>query len=175
MTAIMIFVSGVHGVGKSHFCDMVRKKININTYSASTLIANKKQSDFSKDKHISDIDKNQQILIKAVEELNATNHKFIIDGHFCLLDANGKITRVPYSTFSSLNPEAILLLTENPEIIAIRRKKRDGVIVSPKSIEQFQKAECAYAVEVSNSIQSKLFISNGSEDLTQALDFIKLL
>lgn len=59
----MIFVSSVHGVGKSYFCNLVKKSTGIETYSASTLIATKKQSEFSKDKLIPDIDDNQQFLI----------------------------------------------------------------------------------------------------------------
>lgn len=55
----MIFVSGVHGVGKSYFCNLVKESTGIETYSASTLIAAKKQSEFSKHKLIPDIDDNQ--------------------------------------------------------------------------------------------------------------------
>ena len=58
----MIFVNGVHGVGKSYFCNLVKESTGIETYSASTLIAEKKQSEFAKDKLIPDIDDNQQFL-----------------------------------------------------------------------------------------------------------------
>ena len=40
----MIFVSGVHGVGKSYFCNLVKNSVGIETYSASALIATKKRS-----------------------------------------------------------------------------------------------------------------------------------
>ena len=39
----MIFISGIHGVGKSHFCNQVEEELNIVTYSASKLIAEKKK------------------------------------------------------------------------------------------------------------------------------------
>lgn len=45
----MIFISGVHGVGKSYFCDMVKAATGIESYSASTLITQKKHSGFAKD------------------------------------------------------------------------------------------------------------------------------
>lgn len=83
----MIFISGVHGVGKSYFCDMVKQAIDINAYSASTLISKKKKSGFSSDKLIPDIDDNQQYLLQAVNELRAAEGNFILDGHFCLLNA----------------------------------------------------------------------------------------
>lgn len=39
---IMIFVSGVHGVGKSYFCNLVKESAGIETYSASTFDCGKK-------------------------------------------------------------------------------------------------------------------------------------
>ena len=76
----MIFISGVHGVGKSYFCDMVKQAIDINAYSASTLISKKKKSGFSSDKlPARDIDDNQQYLLQAVYELRAAEGNFILD------------------------------------------------------------------------------------------------
>ncbi len=91
----MIFISGVHGVGKSYFCDMVKTETGIESYSASTLITQKEHSGFSKDKLIPDIDDNQQYLLQAVSELRDSGENFILDGHFCLLNASGEITRIP--------------------------------------------------------------------------------
>ena len=51
----MIFISGIHGVGKTFFCNLVKKETEIETYSASALITQKKHAGFSKDKLISDI------------------------------------------------------------------------------------------------------------------------
>lgn len=85
----MIFISGVHGVGKSYFCDMVKAATGIESYSASTLITQKKHSGFAKDKLIPDIDDNQQYLLQAVNELKGSGQNFILDGHFCLLNATG--------------------------------------------------------------------------------------
>ena len=171
----MIFISGVHGVGKSYFCDMVKKSTGIESYSASTLITNKKHTGFAKDKLIPDIDDNQQYLLQAIDELRSSGHNFILDGHFCLLNASGEITRIPIDTFKSLNPDAIILLTEAPSVIAARRKERDGVNTSIQNIEEFQQEEYVYAKEVTAEINAKLFVSSGSKDLAQAIKFIKSL
>ena len=169
----MIFISGVHGVGKSYFCDMVKQAIDINAYSASTLISEKKKSGFSSDKLIPDIDDNQQYLLQAVDELRATEGNFILDGHFCLLNAEGKVQRIVYDTFTTLKPEAILLLTEAPDIIAERRQSRDNCEISVESIKEFQDSEEIYAKKVAEAIGAKLFISKGSSDLEKAIEFIK--
>ncbi len=55
----MIFVRGVHGVGKSYFCNLVKDSVGIKTYLGSALIATKKRSGFAKNKLIPDIDENQ--------------------------------------------------------------------------------------------------------------------
>lgn len=39
----MIFISGVHGVGKTYFCNVVKEKPGIEIYSASQLIAAQKR------------------------------------------------------------------------------------------------------------------------------------
>ena len=171
----MIFISGVHGVGKSYFCDIVKRNISINTYSASTLITEKKKSGFSSDKLIPDIDDNQQYLLDAVQELRQSEGNFILDGHFCLLNGEGVVTRIPSNTFTSLRPEALILLTEDPNIISNRRKERDGRDVSVQGIEEFQNEEKAYALEVAQDIGAKIFISKGVDDLENAISFIKTL
>ena len=171
----MIFISGVHGVGKTYFCDMVKKELGINAYPASQLITEKKKAGFDSNKLVADIDKNQQYLLVAVDELRQKESNFIFDGHFCLLDTSGTVTRISVDTFTSLKPEAIILLTEKPEVISHRRKERDGIDVTPKSIDAFQTEEQKYAEEVAEQIGAMLFISTGSEDLPRALDFIKSL
>lgn len=171
----MIFISGVHGVGKSYFCDMVKKSTGIESYSARTLITNKKHTGFAKDKLIPDIDDNQQYLLQAIDELRNSGHNFILDGHFCLLDAFGVITRIPIDTFKSLKPDAIILLMEESGVIVARRKERDGVNTSIQNIEEFQQEEYTYAKEVAAEINARLFVSSGSKDLAQAIEFIKSL
>jgi len=171
----MIFISGVHGVGKSYFCNMVKDATGIESYSASKLISQKKHSGFSTDKLIPDIDDNQDYLLQAVNDLKATGHNFILDGHFCLLNASGIITRIPLDTFIALRPEAIILLTERPEIIAARRKERDRIDASIQNIEDFQHEECTYAKEVAAAIGANLYISDGAADLGNTIEYIKTL
>lgn len=58
----MIFVSGIHGVGKTYFCNLIKEKLGIESYSASHLIADRRNKGFSADKCVSDIDDNQSFL-----------------------------------------------------------------------------------------------------------------
>lgn len=169
----MVFISGVHGVGKTFFCNILKERLDISSYSASSLIANRKKACFSSDKHVSDIDENQSFLLAAVKELRAKDDEFLLDGHFCLLDQTGSITRIPMQTFISLSPDAIVLLTEDPAIIARRRKERDGFEHSPEDIKAFQDKEMAYANEVAEFLKIPLRVSAGSNDTESTLEFIK--
>ena len=169
----MIFISGVHGVGKSYFCDLLKDRIGVVAYSASTLIANKKNAGFSPDKLVADIDENQLYLLEAIRELRESGDEFLLDGHFCLLNKEGAITRIPVDTFTSLAPDAIVLLTENPDVIAKRRQDRDGIQYSVADIQAFQDAEAAYAKEVAELLNVPLKISKGSDDVDNTIKFIK--
>lgn len=169
----MIFVSGIHGVGKTFFCNMMKEKFNIQNYSASQLIVANQKRSFSESKLVSDIDGNQDLLLTAVEELRRTSEEFILDGHFCLLNEGGDITRIPLDTFVLLKPDVIVLLTENPEIIAKRRLQRDNVQQSVAEIKLFQEEEKLYAEEIAEQFNIPLAISQGAKDLDRIADFVK--
>ncbi len=168
----MIFVSGVHGVGKSFFCDRVESELGIKSYSASQLITEKRKRGFELNKYVPDIEDNQPLLIEALNELRHEG-EFILDGHFCLLDAEGNITRISLETYFRLSPDAMILLTEKPEVIAVRRERRDGIKVYIRQIDAFQNEERAYAKEIAAQLGVPLFISEGSEYLQQAITFIR--
>lgn len=168
----MIFISGVHGVGKSYFCNLVRKSIGIECYSASSLIEERKKQGFPPDKRVSDIDENQQYLLDAVDDLRTGVGEFLLDGHFCLLNTEGVITRISIDSFTTLKPEAIILLTEDPDIIAKRRQKRDNIEHKASEIKAFQDEEIKYAREVAEILCVPLKISTGSGDINSTIDFI---
>ena len=169
----MIFVSGVHGVGKSFFCSLAKKATGIECFSASTLIKEKKKQGFPADKWVADIDENQLDLLAAVDDLRVSLGEFLLDGHFCLLNTEGVITRISLDTFTTLKPEAIILLTEDPKVIAKRRQERDGVEHKVSDIKAFQDEEIAYAKEVAELLQVPLKISTGSNDIENTVDFIR--
>lgn len=171
----MIFLSGVHGVGKSYFCEQIKRKIDIETYTASELISAEKEEFFSSDKYSKDIDDNQQHLLNAVRKLDSKEGKYLLDGHFCLLNENGQITRINSDTFINLSPSAIILLTEAPEVIVGRRKARDNVNCSVDEITVFQNEEIAYAKEIANLLSVKLIILHRADDLNAIVDFIRNL
>lgn len=168
----MIFLSGVHGVGKSYFCKQLKEEIGIQTYTSSELISAEKEEIFSSEKLSKDIEDNQHYLLQAVHRLNSGGSKYILDGHFCLLNGTGQITRISIDTFIGLNPSLIILLTEEPKIIAERRKYRDGVECDIELISCFQKEEISYAEEIAKLLSVELIISKGKDDLNSIINYI---
>lgn len=169
----MIFVSGVHGVGKTCFCNMVKEKLGIKSYTASQLIEAKKNKSFSTDKRVSDVDINQILLLEAIDELRQSEKEFILDGHFCLLNAEGEISRIPKNTYSLLKPSSIILLIEKPEIIAGRRHLRDGIHQELSEIKAFQDAEKDYAIEIAAQLDIPMEILEGTYDIDNVIKFIE--
>ena len=169
----MIFVSGIHGVGKTYFCNMIKEKLGIRNFSASQLIAEKRKRNFSVDKCVSDIDDNQLFLLDAINELRQAGEEFILDGHFCLLNEEGVITRIPMETYTLLKPDTMILLLESPKIIAERRYQRDGIRQDECTINNFQDAEKADATEIAGQLNIPLEVSSGASDLERIVEVIK--
>lgn len=169
----MIFVSGIHGVGKSFFCKKLKHKTGIKYFSASELITLKRKKDFSGNKLVPDIEDNQPRLLEALEDLKKSENEFVLDGHFCLLNEVGEITRISSDTFSSLKPDLIVLLTDKPEVIAKRRWDRDKIQEDLVLIESFQKEEKIYATEISKSLGIPLIVSNGASDIDRVIGLLK--
>lgn len=171
----MIFVSGIHGVGKTYFCNMIKEKLGIKNYSASQLIAEKRKRSFSVDidKYVSDIDDNQLLLLDAINELRQADEEFILDGHFCLLNEDGVITRIPMETYTLLKPDTMILLLENHKTIAERRLQRDGIQQDERTIIDFQEAEKVYATEIAKQLNIPLEVSSGASDLGRIVEIIR--
>ena len=169
----MIFVSGIHGVGKTFFSNQVKEQLGIATYSASQLITEKRNKGFAANKIVEEIDENQVYLLDAIDELREKGEEFILDGHFCLLNRDGFISRIPMNTFTSLNPDKIVLLTEQPAVIATRRLTRDGIVVKESDIDSFQREEKIYAEEIAKKLGVPLIVSTGSSDLENVIQKIR--
>ncbi|GFZ93929.1 hypothetical protein GCM10008018_45500 [Paenibacillus marchantiophytorum] len=152
----LIFVGGIHGVGKSTFCTKLSDNHGIKAHSASKLIAFKKNETFTKDKRIQDIKSNQMYLLEALDEVES--NVFLLDGHFCLLDINGIITRIPEQTFIDISPRAIVVLIDSVKEIISRLQARDSHLHNHSVIKEFQDEEIGYAKIISEKLNVPLII-----------------
>ncbi|MBD5096054.1 MAG: AAA family ATPase [Lachnospiraceae bacterium] len=155
-----ILFSGVHGVGKGFFLDKVKENIqHYDVYSASKLIERYRPSTDAGYKRVSNVNNNQDILIKAIKEEKFHNRKdFIIDGHLCIFNARGDVEFVPQYFFIDAQITGIVLLQDEPRIICDRISQRDSNKISMRNIEKIQDEEQKYARELQNKFQIEYVI-----------------
>ena len=156
------FIAGIHGVGKSTYCKRLSTQYDIAHYSASDLIKQWNSSAVSKNKKVENIDINQDILISAINEY-VTEDKFLLDGHFCLLNKSGTPQKIPESTFEQLALTSATVIHDDVEAILTRIGSRDSYEHNHNAFNELQKIELIYAKELSQSLGFPLYSKSFSE------------
>ncbi|MDQ6968012.1 MAG: ATP-binding protein [Mariprofundaceae bacterium] len=156
-----IFIGGIHGVGKSTTCSKVSDELNIPHLTASDLIRQYKKEasiqDADQEKRVVDIPANQDILITALHNSVIAADTYILDGHFTLIDSLGAVKPVPISVFEEMNPKALFIITEKPELIQSRLLLRDEKDYCSKELRTMQDAEIEQAQKIAKGIDVPLY------------------
>lgn len=168
----IIFVGGIHGVGKTTLCNYLAGELNINNYSSSKLIEKLNSERVKADKTVNDINGNQDVLLNAVNLFLSKDENHILDGHFCLLGENNIINKVPIETFRGLGLKAIIVLMDEPKNIIERINNRDSRRVDIDFICKFQEKEIKYAKYVSDQLKIECKIVN-TEEKDEVTKFIE--
>lgn len=158
----IIFISGIHGVGKSTFSKNLSDCLNIPCYSASSLIRKQNEELFFPNKQIKNITNNQNVLLQAIENF-VIEDCFILDGHFTLQNENKEILKVPKELFFTLNPKVIISLQDSAENIAKRINNRDVAFFEESFLQQMQYEEVKYANDISCMLNADLIQLFGFE------------
>ncbi len=160
----LVFVGGIHGVGKTTFCQHVANKCGLTHLTASELIKERLPSAISKGrKSVKNLDENQKALVEAITACRANNDAIILDGHFTLL-VGSNIEPVPLTVFSKINPKLIVVLTAKPKTIYERLYARDGARIPLHSIQQHQEEELRHASVVANDLGIPILTVDVEED-----------
>ena len=163
----VIFLAGIHGVGKGYLGSPVAKLLEMNHCTASQLIREEKgRATWGKDKLVTEVDDNQLALIRAVTRRHEAEQMMLLDGHFVLRSATGDLVRLPVEVFSSLHLSGVILLTENAPIIASRLAGRDSVSPSAASIAELANAEVAHAQHVCRALHIPLIVIQSPNETT---------
>ena len=162
----LVFVAGIHGVGKSTICHALANLVGAIHLSSGELISRTRTTDpkAPSDKRVGDVQKNQDALITALEAQQA--ERIILDGHFVLLRTDGQISEVPMTTFTALAPSGVVLLIDAPRAIASRLSMRDGKRYSQRELAELQERERAAAVNVTISLDIPLHCATPADDET---------
>lgn len=167
----IVFLSGIHGVGKGYLGKKICESMNLAIYTASDLIRQYSQQTID-GKIVSNINRNQDLLISAIHETIPSNEDFILDGHLCLISKNNEISRIPKTTFQSIGLKVMIVLIDNPKDIANRLYNRDNKVYDEAFLDSFQAEEVKYAQELCNELNIKLLVCE--LDVTKIENFIKI-
>ncbi len=151
-----IFVTGIYGTGKSTLCRNLAAQYQVEHVIASQLIYSYLQKQPPIDKRISDIERNQYILLEALKEYSSSSLFQILEGHSCLLNQVNEVEYVPEKVFDKLCLSGILLLTSNIPMVAKILQDRDQVKYNVRTLEKLQYAETEYVRYLSKKAEIPL-------------------
>lgn len=172
MKSNIVFVGGVHGVGKTTICNKIKELWKIEAYSSSQLI--KKYSDGILDgkKEVKDVLKNQNILLNAIELNVSKDELVLLDGHFVLLKNDYSFENVPLEIFKNINLAGVIMIFEEAEVILERLKIRDDKIYDIDIINKFQKLELLRGKEVCEALNLNFIEFKNGDDINKIISFI---
>ncbi len=140
----IIFIGGIHGVGKGTICKKISVSKKITHLSASDVL---KWDEISKkeNKLVNNLDTTQIRLIKGLDALIQNTDTYLLDGHYCLLNSKNKPEKISEKTFEIIDPKVMTIVIEDTEIIYERLKQRDGTLYSLSLLNEMQEIEIEYA------------------------------
>ncbi len=155
----MVFVGGIHGVGKSTICQQVFQPAGYQCVTASSLIAEHgRKTDHNK--RVDRVSDNQAVLLQAIGNAKSKHDRLLLDGHFTLINVHEEIEPIDVEVFREMNPSQLILIKGQPSEIAARLKERDGKKWMSSFLEKFQEEEEAHARRVAKDIGVPLRIIN---------------
>ncbi|NJB36895.1 ATP-binding protein [Croceivirga sp. JEA036] len=169
----IVFVGGIHAVGKGTVCKELAEKFNFEHLSASQVLKWNEISD-SKNKKVQNFTTTQDKLLTNLSKIIKPYVKYLLDGHFTLLNSNGEPEKINEATFVGIQPESIILLTCEPKIIFERLKERDESIYNLSVLKKMQLMEVEHAEYISNKLEIPLFTVNDG-NTNSVIEYLKNL
>jgi adenylate kinase len=155
------FIGGIHGVGKSTICRTICNNQKITYLSASEVIKWSELNEDVKNKKVSNIPLTQNLLIDGLHNRIEKNKSYLLDGHYCLLNKENIISKIPYETFEMINPNSLhIIINDDISEIKSRIETRDKRIYDFNLLEDMQKMEIDYAKDLSIRLGIQLSIGN---------------
>lgn len=157
----IVFVGGVHGVGKSTTCECVASTCGYAHVSASDLIRRERADAVAANgKLVTDVGGNQELLIHGFRRFcdSGGSRRILLDGHFVLRDGAGDIQRLPLSVFRALAPGRLVCFEDDPVAIASRLQHRDLNEVGANQVSSLQDQELSHASDVASELRVPLTV-----------------
>lgn len=170
----IVFIGGIHGAGKGTVCSEVCSGFNLHHLSASEVLKWSQVSKDANNKLVSNIQNTQSRLIDGLKNTVKADERYILDGHFCLLDSMGIVRPIPVDVFSSIAPVLFAVVICDAELIAKRLIKRDSKVYDVDTLRDMQEQEVEYGKKLAN-ILNKPFVEIPYDDITILSKTLKLI
>lgn len=154
----MILVVGIHGVGKTTIGKRLESDLGVKCYTASRLIEMGSKHKMLQNKKVVNIHRNQEILINEVQRRKRQQNNFILEGHICLLNKNGRVNVIDVSVFRKLNPEMIIVIVDSEKNIAKRNEYKSEKLASEEFLISFQREEIKNAKKIGRIMKIPVLI-----------------
>lgn len=171
LTNNIIFIGGIHGVGKGTICKEIASKTDLIHITASEILKWNEISS-SDNKLVQNISSTQERLIYGLKNFSENDKQYLLDGHFCLLNSNGTPCKIDEETFDNINPKIISIVIDDIEKIAYRLEKRDNKKYNLKILNELQQMEIEYAKYLSKKY-SIPYVEIKNNDYKSLLNSIK--
>ncbi len=172
---MIVFVGGIHGVGKTYLGAPAAKHLGIRHATASQLIREERGlQTWGSDKRVNGIDENQAALISAATRLRAEGQRLLLDGHFVLRGTDGRFTEVDIQVFRDLRIGAVVLLAADVDVVIGRLRERGDHSWAEHELRELSEYEEARARRVSNELglPLKYLMSPNRDEFVTALSDI---
>lgn len=167
----IIFIGGIHGVGKGTICSKIQEEIDFKHLSSSEVLKWSEVSPDPANKFVKDISDTQQRLINGLYKVVDPFQKYILDGHFCLFDGTGKVNPIPVETFMKISPILLSVVNCDPQIVSDRLKAKDNKNYDKLIIEEMQKIELAHAQLIAEKLKVDLIeVKNNLNELIKKIN-----
>ncbi len=156
-TGQLIFIGGIHGVGKSHLQSILASALpDARQLSASELL-NWRSADKRVDSPSALAD-NQSILASRILNIKRQYPLTILNGHFCITLSDGRFEYVGDDVFLQIHPSLIICMICEPVLIHKRLIARDGESPATTVLADMQQKELDRAAHVSDLLSIPLII-----------------
>ena len=148
----IIFVGGIHAVGKGTLFEKICKQTGFVHLTASEIL---KWTEISKpnNKKVNNTQATQDRLIAGLDKVLKKNESYLLDGHFCLLNSEAEVEKVPIETFEKIAPKLIAIITAEVNLIKERLEKRDKREYSFDLLKSMQTFEKEYAQQILSKLK----------------------
>ena len=160
----IVFVTGIHGIGKTTLCMTLSDLLQMPLVTASTLIKEAMGSSKNPAKLNPEIEENALQFKQAVLELSRAHERLLLDGHTVLLTDSGATHRVSHAIFEALPIACFLILYNEVDLVYSRLASAGTLTLSERSLAEFQDEELLYALSLAGSMRCDVVVACASED-----------